>query len=125
MAFVLPILLLFIIGTLDLSLAIYAYGTVAEAARCGARYAMVNGSTSTTPVGPTANDSTVASVVKNNARMINTNNLTVTSTWGNATNAVNNPVTVTASYPVPLSVSNLFGITTITVTASTTMTITH
>jgi Flp pilus assembly protein TadG len=125
MAFVLPVILLLILATIDLAQVVYAYGTVSEASRTGARYAIVHGSMSSSPVGPTANDATVAGVVKNNARLLDTTRMTVTSTWGQGSNAATNPVTVTATYQCPLSVARMVGYSSITVTGTTTMRITH
>src|SRR5260370_5393971 len=110
LAMVLPIVLVFVLGALDFAQVMYAYGTVSEAARMGARYAIVNGSNSVSPVGPVANDSTVAGVVQNAALALNPTYLTVTSSWGAASNAAPNPVTVTASYTCNLSVAGLVGL---------------
>jgi Flp pilus assembly protein TadG len=125
LAVVLPIFLIFLLGTIDFAQVMWAYGTVSEAARAGARYAMVHGSMASSPVGPTANDSTVSTIVKNNALALNTAKLTVTSSWGEASNDATCPVTVTASYQCPLSVGQLVGLSSITVTGTTTMLITH
>jgi Flp pilus assembly protein TadG len=125
LAFVLPIFLVFLLGTIDFAQVMYAYGTVSEAARAGARYAMVHGSMASSAVGPTANDATVATVVKNNALALNTSKLTITSSWGEGSNDATCPVTVTASYQCPLSVGQLVGLSSITVTGTTTMLITH
>jgi Flp pilus assembly protein TadG len=125
MAFVLPVLLLLILGTIDFAQVMYAYCTVSEAARAGARYAIVHGSMAASPVGPTANDATVASVVQNYSPALNTNNLTITSSWGNGTNSATSPVTVSASYQCPLSIGGLIGLGPVTVTGTTTMTIAH
>jgi Flp pilus assembly protein TadG len=78
LAMVLPIVLVFILGSIDFAEAMYAYGTVSEAARTGARYAMVHGSMASSPVGPAANDATVESVVRSNALALNPSALTVT-----------------------------------------------
>jgi Flp pilus assembly protein TadG len=125
MAFVLPVLLIFLVATMDLGLIVYAYGMVAEASRTGARYAIVHGKNSSSPVGPTANDTTVATVVKNNAVGLNTSQITVTSSWGTGSNVANSPVTVTVSYQVQLATGRLVGLNSLTVQSSTTMLITH
>jgi Flp pilus assembly protein TadG len=124
-ALVCPVLMILLVGSMDLARVLFAYGTVAEASRVGARYAMVHGAQSSSPVGPTANDATVASTVKANAPALNTTNLTVTSTWLLGTNDASSPVTVTVSYPCSLSLGNLIGLKSITVSNSTTMIITH
>jgi len=125
MALVLPAVLLFVLGVMDFALVIYAYGTVSEAARVGARYAIVHGSASTHAVGPTANDSTVQTQVQGAAVALNTANLTVTSSWPDGSNDANCHVTVTATYACPLSVGSLVGLSTVTVSGTSTMLITH
>jgi Flp pilus assembly protein TadG len=126
LAMVLPIVLVFLFGTLDFAQVMYAYGTVSEAARVGARYAMVHGYNSAAPVGPTANDATVASTVQTAALALNASQLTITSSWGAGDNAAGSPVTVTASYKVYLSVAGLVGLgSSVTVSGTTTMLITH
>jgi hypothetical protein len=125
MAFVFPVVVLVMLATFDLAQLVYSYGAVAEASRCGARYAIVHGSMAGSPVGPTANNATVASVVKANAPALDPTRLTVTSSWGNGTNAASNPVTVTVSYQCNLPASGLLGLGNVTVSSSTTMTITH
>ncbi len=54
-----------------------AYNWVTYAARDGARYAMVRGSGASSP----ATSSSVSSYVKGEAQGLNTQNLTVTTTW--------------------------------------------
>lgn len=125
LAIVLPVVLVFLLGCLDFAQVLYAYGTVSEAARCGARYAIVHGSSSSSPVGPSANDATVAGVVKNNACALDTTRLTVTSSWPDGTNDPTSRVTVTATYQCQLSVAKLVNLGTITVTGTTTMLIAH
>ncbi len=125
LTFILPVVLVFILGAIDFAQIMYAYGTVSEAARAGARYAIVHGSMATTPVGPAANNATVQTIVQNNALALNLSRLTVTSTWGSASNQADNPITVTAAYSCPLSVGGLIGLGPITVRGSTTMLITH
>jgi Flp pilus assembly protein TadG len=125
MALILPVLLLLILGTIDFAQVMYAYCTVSEAARAGARYAIVHGSTAPTPVGPTANDATVAGVVKNYSPALNPQNLTITSSWPDGTNTATSPVSVTVSYSCPLSIGHLIGLGPITVSGTTTMTIAH
>lgn len=125
LAFILPVVLVLILGSIDFGQVMYAYGTVSEAARAGGRYAMVHGSRSASPVGPTANDSTVATIVKNNAPALNQAQLTITSTWSSGTNYPGDPVSVTASYTCSLSVGRFIGLSSVTVTGTTTMRITY
>lgn len=126
LAVVLPVILLLILGTIDFGLVMYATGAVSEAARAGARYAMVHGSMAAVPVGPAANNATVQSVVQEYAVALIPANLTVTSSWGLGSNTVGNPVTVTVNYKCPLSIGHLSGLgSTVTVQGQTTMLITH
>ena len=124
-ALVLPLVVIFLLGTMDMGMLVYAYCTVSEAARGGARYAIVNGSMSAAPVGPTANDTTVASVVQNYAPALDPTRLTVTSSWPSSSNNATCPVTVTATYQYLLFTGRLIGIGPVNVKGSTTMVITH
>jgi Flp pilus assembly protein TadG len=125
LALILPVFLLFIFATLDFALIMWAYGTVSEASRAGARYAMVHGSMAASPVGPTANDSTVQTQVQNNALALNTANLTVTSSWPDGDNKPSHRVTVTTTYNCKPILGSLFGVSNCTVAGTTTMMITH
>jgi Flp pilus assembly protein TadG len=125
LAVVCPVVLSMLLGTLDFAQVMYAHGTVAEAARAGARYAIVHGSRSSSPVGPSANDSTVQSVVKSYALALNPSRLNVTSSWGNGNNDASSTVTVTATYTCYLSIAKLVGLSTVTVKGTTTMRITN
>jgi len=125
MACVLPVVLVLLFGTLDFAQVMYAYGTVADAARGGARYAMVHGSSSSAPVGPTANDATVKSQTLSYTPGLDASHLTITSSWGSGTNTPGSPVTVTATYNCQLAAGPLFGLGSIEVTGTTTMLITH
>lgn len=83
------------------------YTTVANAARAGARYAVVHGSlrSAITGVngssGPGNNPPEVVTMVKNFAStgVLSTSRLTVTVTYPAGTNTVGSPVTVTVVYP--------------------------
>jgi Flp pilus assembly protein TadG len=125
LAVVLPIVLVFVFGAIDFAQVMFAYSTVSEAARAGARYAIVHGAASSLPAGPTANDANVQAVARFYAFGLNSSNVTVTSTWSLSTNAVGSPVNVTASYPCQLSVGRLVGMSTITVKGSSTMMVAH
>lgn len=74
---------LFTIGIVFGGVAIYSYNFVSQAARDATRYAAVNGSKSLNPV--TSSD--VQTFVRNEATGLNTNNITVSTTW----NPDNNP----------------------------------
>jgi Flp pilus assembly protein TadG len=125
LAIILPVVLIVLLGTIDFAQVMYAYGTVAEAARTGARYAMVHGSMAASPVGPSANDPNIAQVVKNNAPALNPEKLTITSSWPSGTNSAGSQVSVSVTYTCPLSVGRLIGLSSVSITGSTTMLITH
>lgn len=125
LVFVLPVVILILLGTIDISMLIYAYGTVAEAARAGARYAIVHGSASSSPAGPTANNAAVASAAQVYAPALNPASLTVTSNWPSGSNDPTRSVTVNVSYQYPLVTGRLFGCGPVTVSGSSTMIITH
>jgi hypothetical protein len=110
---------------MDMAMLVYAYTTVAEAARGGARYAMVNGSMSGSPVGPTADNATVATIVQSYAPAFDTTRLTVHSTWPSGSNNATCPVTVSTTYTCPLIIGHLIGVSSVNVTGSSTMLITH
>ncbi len=127
MAFVLPVMLTLLISLVDLGWVIYAYGTVSEAAHCGARYAIVHGSLGSPQAGPTANDSRVKTIVQNNAVALDPNSLHVASSWPAGTNKAGNTVTVTVTYDCQTIIGRLIGLSssTITVGGTSTMTITY
>jgi Flp pilus assembly protein TadG len=77
-AFVLPILLLLMLGLLDVARAVWQENTLAYAAREGTRYAIVHGSSSESPVGP-SNTGPIQTRVQDSA--IGVANITVTASW--------------------------------------------
>ncbi len=125
LAVVLPVVLLFVMGAIDFAQVMFAYGTVSEAARAGARYAISHGAASSLPAGPTANDANVQAIVQYYSFGLGSSNVTVTSTWGLNTNAIGSPVNVTASYTCQLSVGRLIGLSNFNVKGSSTMMIAH
>jgi Flp pilus assembly protein TadG len=118
------ILMTFMFGVMEGSLAVYSYHFISEAAREGARYAMVRGSTAGAACGTSYNSyDCVASAANIQTYVqflgypgINPSNMTVTSAWatfatGNSCpaspspcNSPGNQVTVTVSYSFPLNV---------------------
>ena len=88
----LVLFLLLVFGVFDLGRGVYAYNTITHCAREGVRYAVVHGSKSATPVGPAANDVTLANWVYRYAVGLQTNNLTVTSSWPDGNVAGSNAV---------------------------------
>jgi TadE-like protein len=102
-AFMCVILLLSIV---ELSRMALVYTTVANAARAGARYAIVHGGTRTGsgvdgPSGPAGNPPQVVTVVKNfaSAGLLSTSNLIITIAYPGASNAPGQPVSVAVIYP--------------------------
>jgi Flp pilus assembly protein TadG len=92
-ALVLPILLLVLFAVIQLGIVFNHYVTVTDAARAGARKAVVSRQTS----NPT---SVTVTAVRNSAKNLNQSKLgvTVASSWAQGTD-----VTVTASYPYAVS----------------------
>jgi len=66
-----------IFGVVDFGRALYAYHAVSDSARIGTRYAIVNGSSSGSPVA----GSDVTTYVKNHSVGLDTSQMTVTTTW--------------------------------------------
>ena len=62
-----PIFFFMLFAIIDFGRYVYYVQILNNAAREGARYAIVNGDASFTPVGPAADDATVAGVVRNYA----------------------------------------------------------
>lgn len=101
------LILLVLMAIMEFGNALYAYNVVTNAARLGARYAIVRGSMCTFADCP-ATSSGVQTYVRSVSPNINANNLTVTTTWsqGADTDCQTSPyqsagclVTVTVSYP--------------------------
>ena len=106
-AVVVPLILLIVTGVFDLARAVWQENTLAYAAREGTRYAIVHGSNSPSPVGPTnPSDPAIAAVVRGSA--VGVRNITVTTSWpdnsgGTPCNDRSCKVVVDASAPfVPL-----------------------
>lgn len=101
MALASSILFSVVFGIIIMSLALYSYDFIADAARMGARYAMVRGSYCTgfsecagTPPGVT--ESQIQDYVRSIAYPgINANNLTVTAAWYNVNRASGTTTTIT------------------------------
>lgn len=78
------LLFLILFGIVDFGRALYAYDAIADAARIGTRYAIVHGSSSSSP----ATSSTISTYVTGQCCAgLSTSALTVTTTW----NPNNNP----------------------------------
>ncbi|HLI13337.1 MAG TPA: TadE/TadG family type IV pilus assembly protein [Alphaproteobacteria bacterium] len=120
MAFALPIFLLFIYGIIELGNYAFTDIAVADAARDGARYAMVRGSASPQP----ASSSDIATYVKGRLALGAAAQATVSVSY----NPNNNPggtVTVQVSYPFSPLMPGFGYLASMTVSASSQMTITQ
>ena len=101
-AFMFIILLLSVV---EMGRMLLVYTTMANAARAGARYAIVHGGERTGtgvngPSGP-GNTAQVQTVVQNfaSAGLLNTSNLTINVTYPNGLNTAGSAVSVTVTYP--------------------------
>lgn len=74
---VFPVVFAFLFGVIQYSLILLTYNTTTFGARAGARYAIVNGSTSSSP----ATTTTVQNAVLASMPSVPTNSITVTTTW--------------------------------------------
>ncbi len=93
--------IMMLVGVMEFGLAVWAYTTVAQATRQGARYAMVHGS-----ANPATADQ-IKSVVAANAVGLDLSNLTVTTTWSPA-NQRGAVVQVQVRYKLNLVAAPLF-----------------
>lgn len=125
-AFSIAILLTLLVGIMECGLLVYSYHFISNAAREGARYAIVRGSTwanppwnnsvvcgSYTDAGCTASATNISDYVKSLAFPgIDTSQITVTPTWyslpggtaNNAFNAAGDFIQVKVQYVFPLSI---------------------
>jgi Flp pilus assembly protein TadG len=96
-----------ILGVVETGRLVLVCATVANAARAGARYAIVHGgsrvagSGSSNASGPASNPAQVVNVVDNfaGAGLLTIGRLVVSVTYPNASNAPGQPVTVSVVYP--------------------------
>lgn len=93
-------------GVVEMGRMILVYTTLAQAARAGARYAIVHGaertgSGVTGPSGPTCPCPQVQTVVTNfaSAGLLDTSKLTINVTYPNGTSTAGSLVSVTVTYP--------------------------
>lgn len=126
-ALILPVLLLLILGLINVALAIEQENTLANAAREGARYAIVHGSTATSPIGPCSSctNATVTSIVANAA--VSVPSVSVTIDYPDSSNDRGNRVSVDATAPfVPIPAQYLLnGALTVTLRGGSLMVIEH
>lgn len=94
-----------LLGVVEMGRMLLVYTTMANAARAGARYAIVHGGERTGtgvngPSGP-GNTAQVQTVVQNfaSAGLLNTSNLTINVTYPTGLNTAGSPVSVTVTYP--------------------------
>ncbi len=100
-----------LLSVVEISRVALVYTTVANAARAGARYAIVHGNMRTGsgvdgPSGPAQNPPQVVTVIKNfaSAGLLDINSLIITVSYPGASNAPGQSVAVTVIYPYdPLS----------------------
>jgi Flp pilus assembly protein TadG len=103
-AFVAPIFFLMLFGIIDFGRYVYYVQILNNSAREGARYAIVHGSNSFQPTGPTPDDPTIEAVVRKYAVGVVGNGavLDIDSIWGTPPNPPSNnrgqKVHVTVTY---------------------------
>ena len=144
-AIVLPVFLLIVLGTIDLGMAVFRYNTLSQAARHGARQAVVHGElarpafnggswmpspagTAPPKVGPLAmtdTSSPVAQAVKPMLVGCPEGATTVTVEWPDRDDKVGDRVQVTVTSTYQPMVTWIFGGTTLSLRASSTMFIAH
>lgn len=104
-ALVLPILIMLLVGIFDVSLAVWQSNTLATAVREGTRLAIVSGSSSASPIGP-SNPAALVDRVRSSA--VGIANVTVTATWPDGSNARGQRVKVVATAPYTPVLSSAF-----------------
>lgn len=122
-ALVFPILMLVMVGLIDGTRAVFAYNTVENAAREGARYGIVHGSSSLDPVGPGVNETNLVQYVGRYTRSFSTSDVTVTPSWPSGSNAIGSKVKVTVNYQYRPIFGQVLGIGALTLSASSVMVI--
>ena len=113
-AMVIGFLVIFIVGILEVSLFLYNYAVLTDAAKEGVRYAIVHGSSGTNPAGDggpcgtTTSGGVFAAVQAYAASSIhNLSNMSVNVCYSDSSNTPGNRVQVTVSYPYsPLFLTN-------------------
>jgi Flp pilus assembly protein TadG len=100
---------------------LWNYVAVNEAARVGARYAIVHGASSTSPVGP-GNYAALTQNIQSSVDGLVAANLTVTATW-TPNNSRGSRATVRVIYPVQPFTSIFWHNQTLTLTSQSTMVI--
>ena len=145
-AITLSAFLILVLGMLDLGIGVLRYNTIAEAARTGARAAIVHGSLATQELSPWDDTAAKNEITTLITPLLNAVGIPVTSdtvavlhtdrsvaNGGDANTTTNDPgistagdtVTVTVGAPFTPLMTFIFGGSTITLTAKTTMVIAH
>jgi Flp pilus assembly protein TadG len=124
---------LLIASILDIGRAVWYLGTLEDATREAARYAIVHGSLSSSQVGPTdgnfsagppSTDSSITTVVDRYLNGFNHSSVAVGASWPDGDNVPGHRVTVTASMPF-YPFTKFFNLVSLTLSASATNTIAH
>jgi Flp pilus assembly protein TadG len=123
LALVLPVFLMLFFAILDGARLAMDYNTVAHAAREGARYAVVHGSTSTSPIGPGVNESNLTDYVNQYLDQLPAADLTVKPTWLTGTSGPGSKVKVNVTYTFLPAVGSLVGLSNVSFGSATTMVI--
>lgn len=121
-ALVVPIFLILVFGVVDGVRAVFAYNTIANASREGARYAMVHGSNSSSAVGP-GNTSALTVYVQKYTDGLGASSVTITPTWPGGSNDAGGKVKVDVQYQWKPMFSSLLHTGPLTLDASSTMVI--
>ena len=121
-ALVVPIFLILVFGVVDGVRAVFAYNTIANASREGARYAMVHGASSSSAVGP-GNTSALTTYVQHYTGGLGSSSVTITPTWPGGSNTAGSKVKVDVQYHWRPMFSSLLRTSALTLDASSTMVI--
>jgi Flp pilus assembly protein TadG len=95
-------------GLIEIGRVFFTYTTIVTAARAAARYAVVNGATSSSPSGPANDPPNVVTVVTNLTTiggLVTANIQTPMVTYPDGTNTIGSRVKVTVAYPYTSLVS--------------------
>ena len=112
-ALVLPVLVILLVGVFDLGRAVMLSETLNNAVREGARHAIVNGTTSSSPLGPAtlttppAADNTATTVVRRHTIGINST-VTIVMSWPDGNANKGSEVQIIATTPFTPILSQVF-----------------
>lgn len=122
-ALIAPVFFLVVLGLIDATRAVFAYNTIANASREGARYGIVHGGTSLDPVGPGVNEAQLTDHVKKYLKSFDAAGVSVVPTWPNASNATGSKVRVSVAYQYRPMFGGVVGIHSMTLNSTSTMVI--